>query len=411
MLSSARQRSRSDACVLSDGTLLLASEWMKGENLRRVSLHRCVVTRKGFRCSGPVDIPLTQFAFGQSHPQLVCRGLSVPIKAGKSTRDSGRKPSPGPVSDVPARTPLLYIRHGHFARGLTRLNVYGVFFGDSAPGEQSAGLKEASKKSGKAETRDVKKILKDSGSIRVRKVAQVELPSMFDGKDMVATATRTNAGKIRLTVHEKVSGKNPHLWLLESKDGWFFPRAHSLFPGEDGVTARLDKNTLLAVYRRRPSPQSPHETYARIASQPGGPWSPPLRISTDLLHMGPPSMERRPDGSGFLIVASARHRTVGSNSLIAVELETGAERADDGDAESGRSREGSRTLRVVSRRILLKYTKERRLYAGTAQTCDVTPKDGVLVLYAQELKELMFELRGLLIPRKRKALTSGSADR
>lgn len=411
MLSFSRQRSRSDACMLSDGTILLASEWIRGQNLRRVSLHRCVITPKGFRCSGPVDIPLPHFSFGQSHPQLVCEGLPRELKAQNPTgidRRGTKGRTSGPVSDVPANTPLLYLRQGHLARGLTRLRLYAVFSDLAEPGEKRGkkGSKETPKDTAgqRTDKTDMKKILRGSGGVSVKKVAVIELPSTFDGKDMVATATSTKSGEIRLTAHENRGDKIPHLWLMESRNGWSFSKAHPIFPGQDGIVVTLKNGRLLAAYRIRTSKQSPPQTFARMASQPEGPWSPPIRISTDLIHLGPPSIRLHHDDPVVSLFAAALHQAVGSNSLFQVELQVGPVKQESSiekkttKTRSIKTQTGSEKnkIRILSMKRLLPFTKERRLHAQAAQSCKTSRKSGVLLLYAQELKELRFELRGLL---------------
>ncbi len=67
----ARQRTAATACGLADGSFLLASEWRRRTNLRRVSIHQCrgVPT---WRCGPPADLAVPGTFWTRDHPVLAC---------------------------------------------------------------------------------------------------------------------------------------------------------------------------------------------------------------------------------------------------------------------------------------------------------------------------------------------------
>ncbi len=67
-----RQRMATAACRLADGSILLASQWRRRTNLRRVSVHQCRRSGSGWRCGPPADLPLPGTFWTQDHPVLAC---------------------------------------------------------------------------------------------------------------------------------------------------------------------------------------------------------------------------------------------------------------------------------------------------------------------------------------------------
>ncbi len=373
LLSSARQRSRVDACRLADGSFLVASEWLKGQNLRRVSLHRCIFTQKGAQCSGGVDIPIPGHGFGQSHPQLICEGLPKPIFAPKKTNKSKKskskkskskkskskitddKPKITPRISVPAHTPLLYLRQGHLSRGITQLYLYGVFIdppphpiyqnqSDHTKNTKAKGKGKGKKERGRRKSHDDKikkggfvkkaanvkrassakkvgrKILRKRGGIRPKQVCPLALPSSVGSKDMIGRITRSPTGEIWLTAHESAEGSLPRLWLLKSKNGWTFGDSEELFSGQDGKVIPLPDGRRFIVYRKKEKTEGRPETYAGITDRSDSSWLTPVQISSNHLHMRSSSPVLHPSGKEITLFSAGQNLTVRSHTLYLVTL-------------------------------------------------------------------------------------------
>jgi len=431
LLSSARQRSRVDACRLADGSFLVASEWLKGQNLRRVSLHRCVFTNKGARCSGGVDIPIPGHGFGQSHPQLVCEGLPKPIvaptktsksktsksKKSKSKRSKSKRTEDEfkvtPKISVPANTPLLYLREGRLSRGLTQLHLYGIFID---PPPRPIDQRQSD------HVRNLK-----STSIRPKRVCRLALPPSVRSKDMIGRITRNRDGEIWLTAHESPSGVLPRLWLLKSRNGRTFTDAKELFAGQDGKVIPLPDGRRFMLYRKKEKPEGRPETYVRITDRNNSSWLPPVQISSNHLHLRSSSPVLYPSSKEIILFSAGQNLAVRSHTLFSLKLKIPDITRPKGAAKKTGSAQKSlhpekkvsknQNIRVTSIKKMLPLSKKRRLYPefvgfptgkrpnSPAEKIRYKTQNALkkpVILYAQELKKLRFELRALVIPNSKR---------
>lgn len=460
LLSSARQRSRVDACRLSDGSFLVASEWLKGQNLRRVSLHRCILTPEGARCSGGVDIPMPGHGFGQSHPQLICEGLPKPIVAPKKRNKSRKSRSKKrkskiaedmlkitPKISVPAHTPLLYIRQGRLSRGMTQLYLYAVFINppprpiyqkqsDHTKNTEYSGKKKRGRRNDHGDKikragdfkratkleRAAKEVLRKKGGIQPKQVCRLGIPSSIRSKDMIGRITLSPAGEIWLTTHETADGTLPRLWLLKSKNGWTFADSEELFSGQDGKVIPLPDGRRFIVYRKKEKTESRPETYARITDRNNSSWLPPVQISSDQLHLRSSSPFFHPSGKEITLFVAGQNLAVRSHTLYLVTLKIPAIKrqnrskikADSPHKNSPIKKEDSKNhnIRVGSIKQMLPLSKKRRLHpeyvsAIPGKKTNSSPDKTLhkskkafgetIIIYAQELEKLRFELRALII--------------
>jgi hypothetical protein len=220
LLGPARTRSYAHACPLSNNTLLVASEWMRGKNLRRVALHLCRRTPTRYRCTSPVDLPLSDPRQGFSHPFLVCPRRPR-TAASNATVRTQRNSKPQPT--------LLFVRHGRLAAQRTHIAVFAI-------------TRHPRCRPGSCRT-----------AVLVQKLSNVSVPRHTLGTDLVPFAHRGPQNLIWLTVSATTSTGARKLWLLHTKDGQQFslhPRK-ALWTGRDGAVLRLAKRRFFALYRRR----------------------------------------------------------------------------------------------------------------------------------------------------------------
>jgi hypothetical protein len=367
LLSAARNWVTGDACKLEDGTLLVASEWMRGQNLRRVSLHLCRRAGGRYRCSRPTDLAIPRYGNSYTRPSLVCPSAT--------TKPSSPKPAR-------SKNPLLFVSHGSLARSRTSVKVFSV--------ERRAGCR----------------------SLRCRNPLRAKLHSKVTavdpankektvklGSNLSPFATIGPGGEIWLTLTGAGNHTSSRVWLLRSPDGKRFEAssAKPIFSGTDGGVVKTSAGRFFAVYRsaRRPksagpaakkrksAPSGKKGEAAPDANQPrvmyrwskdGVSWTRPKQLAGLGGMVGPPRPLPHPDGTVSVFAESRdlpnRRFTIRQTRLAHPDVE------------------------LRSRDILPPSSKRRLRPVGFC----LTPSKLAAVIFAQELRRLRYELRMVGVP-------------
>ena len=338
LLQANRSRMASDGCWLKDGSLLLASEWMLSHSLRRVSVRRCKWISSRWRCGLRRYLRLRRATNGQSDPTLVCPDVS------------NRTAKPGPPAAHAAHA-LLYVREGDLRKGRAAVAAFRVKLPPSG-GRRSLWVR-----------------------LRVNRLKGFSLPAgIRSARDMRPFARRGLLGGIWLSVTVRRTDGGRECWLLRSPTGIRFT-AHSGKPVTRGLgcaAVRVKKDLWVLAYHVKGGVKQPVRACYRWSVD-GRTWSTPRRLMGGGAVSSNPVALRMPDGSVrfYLEVRRPRGRTI-------------AEVAFSNAAPFPRERD------------LLAPTAQRRLRPVALR--NFGPRPGALVIYAQELSKLRFELRTLAVP-------------
>lgn len=339
LLPSNRSRMASDGCWLKDGSLLLASEWMLSQSLRRVSVRRCRWISSRWRCGPRRYLRLRRATNGQSDPTLVCP--DVPNRSAVA----------GPPAAHATQHALLYVREGDLRKGRAAVAAFRVRI-PPLGGRRSLWAR-----------------------LRVNRLKGFSLPAgIRSARDMRPFARRGLFGKVWLSVTVRRADGRRECWLLRSLMGKSFT-AHSGKPATRGLgcaVVRLKKDLWVLAYHVKGGVKQPARACYRWSVD-GRTWSKPRRLMGGGAASSNPVVLRMPDGSVRFYLEVRRPR---GNTIAEVEF--------------------ANATPFPRERDLLAPTAQRRLRPVALRNKGSKP--GVLVIYAQELSKLRFELRTLAVP-------------
>lgn len=339
LLPANRTRMASDGCWLRDGSLLLASEWMLSHSLRRVSIRRCKWISGRWRCGPRRYLRLRRATNGQSDPALVCPDVSNQAAVA------------GQLAATAPHHPLLFVREGDLRKGRAAVSAFRVKV-PPLRGRRSLWAR-----------------------LRVNRVSGFSLPApLRSARDMRPFVRKSQLGGIWLTVTARRADGRNECWLLRSSAGNRFV-AHSRKPATRGLgcaAVRLKKDLWALAYHVKGGVKRPPRAYYRWSVD-GLTWSAPRRLLGGGTPTSHPVVLGMPDGSVRFYLEVRRPR---GRSIAEVVFST--------------------TVPFPRERNLLVPTTQRRLRPVALRNFGSRP--GVLVIYAQELSKLRFELRTLAIP-------------